>query len=97
MEGDFIKNGTNEEDMRGGVQDHPNVHHYHAHDKECNDLGHCLHVNEHEKEEDEHEEKHGEAKMPTEMNEHTEPEEIKDRDEVGNHAGAYPGMIRKLR
>ena len=86
MQGDdFVKVGTNEEDMRSGVSDRP--HHWHAHDEACGEMEGRL-------------EEHREPKEVTheEKNEHTEPEEIKNREEVGEAGkGTYPGMIRKIR
>jgi len=82
---DFIKKGTNEEDMRGGVQDHPNTHHIHCcHDGNCPNMcreDHQVPSN------NEHEGK----------NEHVEPGEVLLNEEKGEHAGAYPGMVRKFR
>jgi hypothetical protein len=42
---------------------------------------------------------HDEAEMPTPENEHSEPGNIKDREELNPavHKGEYPGFIRKLR
>lgn len=82
MASDFIKNGTNEEDMKGGVNDVP--HHLHAHGPNHEDMGTCYHAVPSNNEE--------EGK-----NEHTNPEEVLDTSEKGEHEGAYPGFIRKLR
>lgn len=82
---DFIKVGTNQENMKGGVQDKPNEHHIHCcHDGSCPQMcqDHGVPAN------NEHEG----------SNEHTEPGNIKDREEVGQAGkGSYPGFIRKMR
>lgn len=81
---DFIKNGTNEEDMKGGVQDTSNDHHVHCcHDDSCPQRCADHKVpgnNEHER-----------------SNEHTVPDEVLDTSEKGEHQGTYPGVIRKFR
>lgn len=64
------------------------VDHYHAHGKGCEDMGHNLikHSSD-EVKDDEAEDK----------NDHGLPEQTIENEEKGEHTGAYPGMIRKIR
>lgn len=83
METDFVKKGTNEEDMKGDLGKMENHHKIHCcHDEGCPDMCQDHKVpgdNEHEG-----------------KNEHTYLGED-DKQEKGEHSGEYPGFIRKLR
>ena len=64
------------------------VDHYHAHGKNCEDMGHHL-------EKGEHELPHEVQGNEDEKDEHSEPAEIEGKEDEKDEHG-YPGMIRKV-
>ncbi len=67
------------------------VDHYHAHGKNCEDMGHHLENGEHSLPHEDN------AKDEENKGEHGYPKEDDEKDKENGGDGKYPGMIRKIR